>query len=226
MDIRTPYDLFTASDYVSIDVAQAVYDFGPKWYLEVLEDGSVIVPFNSTYLPPMHNWTIYAKYQWEAYSFYVGGAGDGMGVIDASDLIPGFPVEIASDMNSFTIKPIVLSDGGAEQKLYMNALGIDPQNPTGLEIIATVISDIVFTRGWDEPAQTHAAPNVTPSKLKAVTMAGAPVSKLPEARTYKSMTKLEAKPAAEYQMDETPNVVTMEMVEKASAKILKHYNIQ
>ena len=226
MDIRTPYDLFTATDYVSIDVAQAVYDFGPKWYLEVLEDGSVIVPFNSTYLPPMHNWTIYAKYQWEAYSFYVGGAGDGMGVIDASDLIPGFPVEIASDMNSFTIKPIVLSDGGAEQKLYMNALGIDPQNPTGLEIIATVISDIVFTRGWDEPAQTHAAPNVTPSKLKAVTMTGAPVSKLPEARTYKSMTKLEVKPAAEYQMDETPNVVTMEMVEKASAKILKHYNIQ
>ena len=40
------------------------------------------------------------------------------------------------------------------------------------------------------------------------------------------MTKLEVKPAAEYQIDETPNVVTMEMVDKASAKILKHYNIQ
>ena len=226
MDHRTPYDLFTATDYVSIDVAQAIYDFGPKWYLEVLEDGSVIVPFNSTYLPPMHNWTMYAKYQWEAYTFYVGGAGDGMGVIDASDLVPGFPVEIASDMNSFTVKPIVLTDGAAEQKLYMNALGVNPQDPSSLEIIATVISDIVFTRGWDEPAETPQALRAAPSAVKAVTMNGAPVSKLPAQRKVKSMTKLEVEPTIEYKLDETPNVVTMDMVEKTSAKILKHYNIQ
>ena len=57
-------------------------------------------------------------------------------------------------------------------------------------------------------------------------MNGAPVSKLPAQRKVKSMTKLEVEPTIEYKLDETPNVVTMDMVEKTSAKILKHYNIQ
>lgn len=226
MDLRTPYELFTATDYVSIDVPQAIYDFGPKWYLEVLEDGRVIAPFNSVYLPPMHNWTMYAKYQWEAFTCYLGGAGDGIGVFDATDAIPGFPVEISEDMNTITIKPIVYNDGTAEHALYMNALGVDPQDPTTLEIVATVISDIVLTRGWEEPAKTHAAPAAVPSKVKAMTLDGAKVTKAPAVRRYKSMTKLEVAPAPEYKLDETPNVVTMDMVEKTSAKILRHFNVQ
>ena len=221
MDMRTPYELFTAKDYVSIDVPQAIYDFGPKWYLEVLEDGSVIVPFSSTFLPPMHNWTMYARYTWEAYTFYLGGVGDGMGVIDASDAIPGFPVEVAEDMNSFVVKPIVLSDGANEQKLYMNALGVDPRDPSSLEVIATVVSEIVFTKGWNEPSKASASPCAVPSKVKAVSMDGDPVSKMPVVRRYKSRTKLQAKPRVEYRRDETPNVVTMEMVERTSAKYLE-----
>ena len=226
MDMRTPYELFTALDYVSIDVPQTMYDFGPKWYLEVLEDGSVIVPFNSTYLPPMNNWTMYAKHQWNAYTFYLGGVGDGMGVVDATEGIPGFPVEVAADMNSFTIKPIVLSDGTSEQKLYINALGVDPSDPSGLDIIATVVSEVVFTRGWTEPAKASASVNPVPTKLQAVTMDGDPVLKAPVARRCKSMTDLQVKPRPEYRCDDTPNVVTVEMVEKTSAKYLEqeHYS--
>ena len=226
MDTRTPYDLFVAKDYGSVDVPQIMYDFGPKWFLEVLEDGSVIVPFNSTYLPPMHNWPMYAKYDWDACTYYVGGVGSGIGFYDPNESVQGFPVEVSEDMNTITIKPIVLSDGNEQQVFYMNAMGVNPQDPSSLDIVATVISEIVLTRGWNETASVKAVPAAVPSKVKAVTMDGAPVTKAPAARRYKSMTKLEVEPAHEYKYDETPNVVTMDMVEKTSAKILKHFNVQ
>lgn len=226
MDTRTPYDLFVAKDYGSVDVPQIMYDFGPKWFLEVLEDGSVIVPFNSTYLPPMHNWPMYAKYDWDACTYYVGGVGSGIGFYDPNESVHGFPVEVSEDMNTITIKPIVLSDGNEQQVFYMNAMGVNPQDPSSLDIVATVISEIVLTRGWNETKSVKAVPAAVPSKVKAVTMDGAPVTKAPAARRYKSMTKLEVEPAHEYKYDETPNVVTMDMVEKTSAKILKHFNVQ
>jgi hypothetical protein len=226
MDTRTPYDLFVAKDYGSVDVPQIMYDFGPKWFLEVLEDGSVIVPFNSTYLPPMHNWPMYAKYDWDACTYYVGGVGSGIGFYDPNESVHGFPVEVSEDMNTITIKPIVLSDGNEQQVFYMNAMGGNPQDPSSLDIVATVISEIVLTRGWNETKSVKAVPAAVPSKVKAVTMDGAPVTKAPAARRYKSMTKLEVEPAHEYKYDETPNVVTMDMVEKTSAKILKHFNVQ
>ena len=129
-------------------------------------------------------------------------------------------------MNTITIKPIVLSDGNEQQVFYMNAMGVNPQDPSSLDIVATVISEITLTRGWSNSGKTSAAPTAVPSKVKAVTMDGAPVTKAPAARRYKSMTKLEVAPAHEYKYDETPNVVTMDMVEKASAKILRHFNVQ
>ena len=216
---RTPYELFKAEDYASVDVPMLMYDFGPKWFLEVLEDGSVIVPFNSTYLPPMHNWP--------GYPYYPGGVAGGSAFIDATEAVPGFPVEVSSDYNTITIKPIMIADENASAELpagayYMNAVGIG-QN--GLEIVATVISEIVLTRGWTEPEQPEEKASAASVRLNAVTMDGQPVSELPKARIIKSMTVLEAEPRREFKMDETPNVVTMDMVEKTSEKILKHFNV-
>ena len=33
LDYRSPYYLFQADDYTSVDVPQLIYDFGPKWFL-------------------------------------------------------------------------------------------------------------------------------------------------------------------------------------------------
>lgn len=227
MDLRTPYDLFTATDYVSIDVPQAIYDFGPKWFLEVRADGSVIVPFDSMFLPPMHNWPMYAKYDWSASTYYVGAVGSGNGYVDANEDYPGFPVEISDDRNTITIKPLVIGSGADEQVCYMNACGVNPQDPTYYDIIATVISDIVLTRTATKatPATTSVS-RIAPSKVKAMTLEGKPMAKMPVARKYKSMTKLEPQPLRDYVYDETPNVVTMEMVEKTSAKILNYYKVK
>ncbi len=213
MTFKSPYDLFQATDYNSVDVPQLMYDFGPKWFLEVRPDGKVIVPFSSAYLPPMH--------AWPGYPFYVGGVGAAGAFYDANENIPGFPVEVSADYNTITIKPIVLEDGS----YYMNALGMSGQ--TGeMELIGTVISDIVLTKGWAGTKSASVPASVTPSSTRAVTIDGRPLAELPKARVYKSMTKLEANPIYQYKADETPNVVTMDMVNATVDKYLEYYNLK
>ena len=208
-EFRSPYDLFVASDYSSVDVPQLMYDFGPKWYLQVLEDGSVIVPFSSMTMPPMSNWTDL---------FYVSGVGNGTAFYDATELYPGFPVEISADFNTITIKPIVLSDGTQSQSYYMNALGID-QMTGSYEILATVLSDIVLTRGWTEPAKRSVA-YAAPTSVEAVTIDGTPVLDMPTVAVMKSLTDFEVNELPSYKFVEKANVVTKDMVDATSAKIL------
>lgn len=214
MTFRSPYDLFIAQDYSSVDVPMLMYDFGPKWFLEVCADGKVIVPFNSTYLPPMLNWP--------GYPFYVGGVGSGMAFYDATEEYPGFPVEISADRNTMTIKPIVVGS----DTFYMNALGLS--GTTGqMEIIATIISEIVLTRGWKETASSAApAYEPAPSMVQAVTIDGSPVTELPQRRVFKSMTDFSEGPRMDCSAHETPNIVTMKMVEETTAKLLKKYNLE
>lgn len=216
---RSPYELFTATNYSSIDVPQLIYDFGPKWFLEVLPDGSVIVPFDSMFMPPMHNWP--------GYPFYVGGVGDGAAFYDATDKYPGFPVEISEDRETIIIKPIVLvDDAGVSHSYYMNALGLSPQSAAGeLEIVAAIVTEIVLERGWTEPESPAKSFSAVPSSVKAVNMDGSPVTELPKVRTYRSLTPLNPAAKVEYKLDETPDVVTMDMVNRTSEKILKYYNL-
>ncbi len=212
----SPYDLFVSREYESVDVPQLVYDFGPKWFLEVQKDGSVIVPMNSQYLPPMHAWF--------GYPFYVGGYGESSdgyayAFYDGNDEIKGFPVEISSDYSRITIKPIVWEG----VSYYMNALGINPISGS-VEIAVPVISEIVLTKGWIETrtmGATDCAP--VPAEVKAVTIDGRPVT-IPEKRIYKSMTELRTEPRKEYRVDDTPNVVTMEMVNATTEKILRRFD--
>ena len=217
LEYRSPYDLFVATDYSSVDVAQALYDFGPKWYLQVLEDGRVIVPFSSTTMPPMHGWP--------GYPFYVAGVGEGVAFYDANESYPGFPVEISSDLNTITVKPIVLTDGVNTQSYYMNAIGVNPQS-SELELLATVLTEIVLTRGYEEPVKSKAASCVVaPSTVKAVSMNGSAVDAMPAPAVMKSMSKFEAQELPKYTNKEKANVVTKEMVDETSAKILRKFNL-
>lgn len=218
LEFRSPYDLFVATDYSSVDVAQVIYDFGPKWFLEVQEDGSVIVPFHSLYLPPMSNWP--------GYAFYTGGVADGSAFYDSNASYPGFPVQISNDYNTIVIKPIVLSDGVTEQAFYMNAIGVSQQN--GLEIISTVITDIVLKRGWTETSASKSSSPYSASvtSVTPVDMNGSYVNELPKAAVYKSMTDFKPEQLTSYTAKEKANVVTKEMVDETSAKILRKYNLQ
>ena len=218
LEFRSPYDLFVATDYSSVDVSQLIYDFGPKWFLQIQEDGSVIVPFHSMMLPPMSNWP--------GYAFYTGGVADGMAFYDSNESYPGFPVEISDDLNTITIRPIVLNDGATDYYYYMNAIGVSQQG--GLEIISTVITDIVLKRGWTETAaaSSKVACSASADSVTAINMDGSYVNELPKAVVCKSMTEFKAQELPSYTRKEKANVVTKEMVDETSAKILRKYNLQ
>ena len=144
---------------------------------------------------------------------------DGLVFLEGTVERPGFPVEVAPDYSKITIKPIVV-DG---QNCYMNAVG---SSINGLEIIASITSEIVLTKGWDG-TRSAASRNfvAAPSKVSAASFDGSEV-KLPAKRIHKSMTELKAAPVRNYKEDKTPNVVTMDMVNQASSKILKYYGLE
>lgn len=215
---RSPYDLFKADDYSALDISEIIYDFGPKWFLEVLEDGSVIVPFHSYKLPPV--------LAWPGYPFHMGGYAAGAGVfLDSNDETRGFPVEISDDYNTITIKPLVFSDGKNTATYYLNVCGLQAGSPE-VEIIAAVKSDIVLTRGWTEP-QKKAVPAIKTATVKAEakSLDGSPYSRHEDRPVMKHLTKFNDEPLPEYKSEEKPNVVTMDMVNAATEKILKHFKV-
>lgn len=208
LDYRTPYELFQATDYSSLDVAQLVYDFGPKWFLEVLEDGSVIVPFSTVTIPPLT--------AWPGYPFYLGGVHGGYAFYESTDEIQGFPVEISADCNTITIKPIVIETDSqylSAGKYYMNAIGVQPMS-TELEILGTITTDIVLTRGWSG-GSTSSVKARRPENVRAVNLDGSLVTELPEPVKVRSVKKLDPAPRVEYKLDETPNIITVDMIRKA-----------
>ncbi len=243
LSYRNPYDLFKATDYNSIDVPQLIFDFGPKWFIEVMEveeeqaDGTIktvqklIVPFNSANIPPMSNWA--------GYPLYVSAVGSKMAFYDTNEQYPGFPVEVSADGKKLTIKPIVIKEDittpGEKEgddpivlikagTYYMNALGINPSSGAP-ELISTIQQDIVLTKGWNG-TKNRAKSASGPKSVSLYNLDGTPVVDFPEIPVYKSFTKLEPKPVKEYKKVEEANVVTMDMVNRTTDKILEYYKVK
>lgn len=216
LDCRTPYDLFIADNYSSVDVPQIINDFGPKWFLQIASDGSVYIPFNAEYLPPMHNWP--------GYPYYVAAycVDNNIAFSTTNENINGFPVEISSDKNTITIKPIVLKgEDGDDYSYYMNAMGV---SASGTELVAPVISEIVLKRGWTGTKAADAAASVSfaPRKVDAVEFDGTPTV-FEEAPAYKSMTRLVAPEKIEFKKVEKPNAFTLEEFDQAMERSVEKF---
>ena len=149
----TPYELFCDPSYSAYDVASLFYDFGPKWYLEVAEDGSVTVPTNSSTMYPLSAWT--------GGPYYLAGNDPDEGyvsvLLDADgrpqDLI--FPVDVADDNATVVVNPATFSElEGA--KFYPNALSISSWG--GSLAGNRIDSALTLTKGWTEDSGSEAAP--------------------------------------------------------------------
>ncbi len=139
----SPFELWSSDSYNGYDNASPVWDFGPKWYFEVAEDGTVTAPFNVNYFAPMTAWTEYY------YDFYLAG-------VASNSFLPydpttgdnaQFPVEISEDGNTITVKPYVFEG----ENFYPN-MGYVSYGSFSLGSWSSVAADIVLTRGWTEPA--------------------------------------------------------------------------
>ncbi len=143
MEYQSPYDLFVSQTYSSYDNAAILYDFGPKWYIEIASDGSISVPFNSSRLYPLSSWDVYSG---SYITYYLMGRD-----ITSSSTVSGyvtygddyetlyFPATLADDV--ITISPLTY-DGS---DYYMNAGRLYSgyiTYPNG-----TINSDVVMTKG-------------------------------------------------------------------------------
>lgn len=114
--LRNPYDLFVSRDYNGYNNYSIVYDCGPKWYLEVLADGSLVVPCNAARQMPMCLSSYYYIYLGT-----LGASGYLTNWNDNADL--QIPCTVASDKNSFTIDGYkYTNDNNVEEVAYLNGL--------------------------------------------------------------------------------------------------------
>lgn len=154
LQTMTAFDLFAHESYQSYDLNQIMYDFGPKWYLEIAKDGTVTVPFDQMAMPPMLNWgdtpffvTAYDKASNHGYR------------APAENMPGAFPVEISADKNTIVIKGVnaAISEDSSEMAIhYMNAVG--GWGSWDAQIYSPIISDITLKRGWTEaPSETASA---------------------------------------------------------------------
>ena len=151
----SPFELWSSDSYNGYDNASPVWDFGPKWYLEVAEDGTVTAPFNVNYFAPITAWTEYH------YAFYFAGVGPEsfLPYDPATGENAHFPVEISEDGNTITVKPYVFEG----ENFYPN-MGYISYGSFSLGSWSSVAADIVLTRGWTEPAPEE---EETPGVAKA-----------------------------------------------------------
>jgi hypothetical protein len=209
LSLRTPYDLFIAKDYSSVDVSSIYNDFGPKWYLEAYEDPETYevlfrIPVDQNLLPPAAAWSV---------PFYMAALDPGTYQAFTAPQVAGelfFPVEYDEENDVVTIKPFVYND----VNYYPNILGYDTSSG-GSILENPVVSEIVLTRGWTEP-ETAAV------KSSARAAGNAPVrADLPKG-VYKKMTEL--KPAAELQTIEVELISGDQFKERADKLVERFLN--
>ena len=224
MDTMTPYDLFIDERYSSIDVASIFYDFGPKWYLEVLADGSVVAPFDMTYMPPASAYNNYPCYMMG----YEKSEGQSVGgtELDAEtgELIPcSFPVEVSENRDRLTINPIVADKEGKTYTMYPNIFGYY-MGQWDTDYI--VVSPVVLTKVGSEADK--AAANAKSVSRKVSGKPAAVQADLDYSRLnipLKPFTKLV--PVEERQLPEIKGeIMTMDKVQKRYEKLNKKLNVR
>ena len=149
--LNTPYDLFVSRTYNGYDNRSIIQDCGPKWYLEVLSDGTLVSPVNAARQYPLSLATYYTLYL-----AGVSVSDENTGYItnweDNSDV--QFPCTVSSDKNQVTVGAVTYEG----HPFYMTGVYT---NYTGVVTTDRMINGpITLTKGWTGTATRAAAPAV------------------------------------------------------------------
>ena len=196
--LNTPYDLFTSDSYNGYDNNSMLWDCGPKWYLEILEDGSVVAPVNAVRQYPLN----LAGY----YTVYLAGVADAyINVLkDGSDVL--FPVSVSDDANIVTVNPYIHED----TEYFLNGMysNYGYMYPTNNKIT----SALTLTKGWTEegtaPASVKSAGNAAPEMISIPSVNGMKEARISPAKRKTSFKAIKKYEKAEY------SIVTREQLEK------------
>ena len=234
LSTASPWDLFVMEDYNASTTANLFYDFGPKWFLQVNKEGEVFIPVNYNRIPTFTQWYngmahhfCMANYETK-YAFPMGDDSNSVEQV-------AMPVVIAEDGNSFTIKsttikvynvdeegkPIVDEQGNVitvDIPMYPNIIYESQQ---GLAFYNNhIISEVVFTRGWNGGA----APAPAKASVKSVNSKKVEVKNVSAHSTLKksySATTLAPKAKKVEAQASTARQITPEETRKGMEKLLK-----
>ena len=202
-DLRTmtPWSLFTDPSYNAATTADLFYDFGPKWFLQVAEDGSLFIPVNINRVPVASAWgqTNYlaaADYK-SGYSLYMPFFEEEMNDITKW---PNIPVEVSEDGNTITIKSIKYEDTTLYPNLIYDYYG------QGMAFYNTaIVSEVVLTRNTTSTVSNQKQVSVAALKQHAakanqnatmVKSANGAKYEKPNKPVMKSQTAIKAQPKA------------------------------
>lgn len=147
---KSPFDLFTWDEYSSIDNAQIFYDFGPKWYIEIDQDGNAFIPFDQWETPPMTNWQnsvfFMSAYNVDTNHGYKSEVTNAAGEV----IMPAkFPVTVVNNdkvVIGGVQAPITDAPGAETYTHYPNAIGGWGEYDASL--LRPIVTEITLTRGW------------------------------------------------------------------------------
>ena len=168
----TPYDLMFSSVYSASQTSYLFNDFGPKWFLQVNENGDVFVPVNYEQVPPFTRWYSASNHYLvsgnfeHGYSSYIGK--DRLSVEEVS-----IPVEISEDGNTITLKSTdieykvekedqtveIIKCKGYPNIMFDYSTKLAFYNPY-------IVSEVVLTKGWTEQTPEVSTPEISTSALR------------------------------------------------------------
>ena len=173
MATTTPWDLMLHSKYGAATMSYLFNDFGPKWFLQTNKKGEIFVPVNYNCIPPITRWYSFSNHHFvlgnfeHGYATYIGD--DWTSVEEVA-----MPIEISEDGNQITIKSTVIeyqktNEDGTTEKVTCDAYpNVMYESGSGLAFYNPyVVSEVVLTRGWTEPAPEVQLANLYNSRKAA-----------------------------------------------------------
>lgn len=139
-EYKSSWDLFCDLEYTAYKTEDLFYDYGPKFFLEVQPDESVVLVNNSLKVDPISNWKQTAVYfmGYDSIDFYNSPLCD-------------FPVTVSEDRQTMVWDGVMV-DG---IKCFPSP-GYYTQAPY-FTFSSRIITPITFTKGWTEPVGNKAA---------------------------------------------------------------------
>ncbi len=148
LEYCSPYTLFygiSSLQYNYYDASWIFYDYGPKWFLEVLDqNGTLGVPFNANTMAPLFGLSDYhlvglnttaSSDAWNTIAFVYDEEGN--------PTTGYFPVEVSDDKNTLTVKPLEYN-GQSYYPVCASWSGVQ------FESKSYSVGNLELTRGWVE----------------------------------------------------------------------------
>ena len=158
----TPWGLFTNPYYNAATTADLFYDFGPKWFLQVAEDGSLFIPVNINRVPAAGMWNqenyLCGLNLTTGEALYMPLSEEAMNDVT---LWPNMPVEVSEDGNTITIKSIQYGETPFYPNLLYHSYGYMYSYNT------VVVSEVVLTRNTTSETVNQKHLNVAAIKQHA-----------------------------------------------------------